>query len=459
MTRRGFGLALALAALLAIGAATAASATVKFQRIAGYDAPATPDELDRVGILKVGPRRAPNVLVLNPGTSSSAAYFRPLASTIVKASEGWQVWAVDRRENQLEDHSVVDRAKAGEASPQELFDYYLGYLTDLSVTDHYQPVADSEVPYARDWGMRVAVEDLRRVVKRARRLGGDVVVGGHSLGGSITTAYATWDFNGKPGAKGVSGLVFIDGGSSPEAISAETASERLAGLQAGTPWLAFGGIPAPFAGLFIVVGSTGTLLEPDAPSLFQAWPLLPANLKPPVLATAKGHYGYALDTETSPPALAAAHAHLGRLAESGEPRGWDDAGELTPVPRYARIFSGTGLPGLDGAAWYHPLRLSIDSGAVAAGNPNPAQEVLDVDAVHGDDLGRRTRVLAFGASLGGTRVLDAARILAAQAGIPERRLTLIDRASTYAHNDPNSAHPENDFVDKLLPFLRRVART
>ena len=288
MTRRGFGLALALAALLAIGAATAASATVKFQRIAGYDAPATPDELDRVGILKVGPRRAPNVLVLNPGTSSSAAYFRPLASTIVKASEGWQVWAVDRRENQLEDHSVVDRAKAGEASPQELFDYYLGYLTDLSVTDHYQPVADSEVPYARDWGMRVAVEDLRRVVKQARRLGGDVVVGGHSLGGSITTAYATWDFNGKPGAKGVSGLVFIDGGSSPEAISAETASERLAGLQAGTPWLAFGGIPAPFAGLFIVVGSTGTLLEPDAPSLFQAWPLLPANLKPPVLATAKG---------------------------------------------------------------------------------------------------------------------------------------------------------------------------
>jgi hypothetical protein len=458
MVRRGIGLVLALAALAALAGAGSASATVDFKRIAGYDDPATPDRLDRVGILRVGPKRASNVLVLNPGTSASAAYFRPLASTIVKQSEGWQVWGVERRENQLEDHSVVDRAKAGEATPAELFDYYLRYLSDPSITDHYQPIADDEVPYARGWGMRVAVKDLRRVVKRAKRLGGKVVVGGHSLGGSITTAYATWDFNGRPGAKGVAGLVFIDGGSSPEAISVAEANERLAGLQAGSPWLSFGGIAAPLAGLFNVVGSTGTLLEPDAPSMLQSWPLLPANLKPPVLATATASYGYALDTETSPPALAAAQAHLGRLAASGDPRGWDRAGELTPVLRYARIFSGTGLTGLDGTAWYHPLRLSIDSGAVGAGNVNPAQQVLDVDAVHGDDLDRRTRLLAFGASLGGRRVLDAARALAAQSGIPGRRLTLVDRASTYAHNDPNSAHPDNDFVGKLLPFLRRIAR-
>ena len=57
-----------LAALLALIAAGPAGATVKFERIAGYDAQATPDELDRVGILGVGPKRAPNVVVLNPGT-------------------------------------------------------------------------------------------------------------------------------------------------------------------------------------------------------------------------------------------------------------------------------------------------------------------------------------------------------------------------------------------------------
>lgn len=455
---RGFMCAIALVAVATFVLASSAAASVRVERIAGYDEPSTPDRLDRVGILEVGPKRAPNVLVINPGTSASAAYFRPLARLIVGEADGWQVWTVERRENALEDHSVVDRAKRGEAGAEELFEYYLGYLTDPSVSPHYESVPDSEVPYARDWGMKVTVEDLRRVVKRASKLGGKVVVGGHSLGGSITTAYATWDFNGKPGAKGVSGLVFIDGGSSPEAISAADATARLAELGAGSPWLSFGGITAPFAGLFNVVGSTGMLLEPDAPSLLQTWPLLPANLKAPVPATAKASYGYALDTETSPPALAAAQAHLGKLAQAGEPRGWDNAGELTPVLRYARMFSGTGLPGLDGTAWYHPLRLSIDSSAVGAGNANPAQEVLGVDAVHGDDLRRRTRILAFGASLGGQRVLDAARVLAAQSGIARKRLTLIDRASTYAHNDPNSAYPDNDFVEKLAPFLRRVAR-
>jgi alpha-beta hydrolase superfamily lysophospholipase len=63
--------------------------------------------------------------------------------------------------------------------------------------------------------MRVEIADLRRVVKAAQRRGRRVVMGGHSLGGSITTAYATWDFGGRPGASGLSGLVYIDGGSSP----------------------------------------------------------------------------------------------------------------------------------------------------------------------------------------------------------------------------------------------------
>jgi hypothetical protein len=120
------------------------------------------------------------------------------------------------------------------------------------------------------------------------------------------------------------------------------------------------------------------------------------------------------------------------------------------------MFSGWGLRGLDGTAWYHPLRLTIDSGAVAAGNANPAQEVLGVRATHGDRLPRRMRIYAFGAALGGERVLDAARILARQSGIPRRRLTLIDRARTYSHNDPNSAAPRNAFVANLVPFLERI---
>jgi hypothetical protein len=306
--------------------------------------------------------------------------------------------------------------------------------------------------------MRTQIGDLHRVVKRAKRGGRTVVVGGHSLGGSITTAYATWDFKGRPGARGLSGLVYIDGGSSPTGLTKAEANEALEGLRAGSPWLTFGGIPSPYTGLFNSSGSLGTIVAPDEPSLGYAFPALPANLKPPVPPTNEAQYGYALDTETSPAPLAAAQAHLGRLAASGDPRGWERAGELTPIRRYATMFSGWGLKGLDGTAWYHPLRLTIDSGAVAAGNPNPGQSVLGVKAIHGDDLSRRLRIYAFGASLGGTRVLTAARILAEQSDIPRRRLKLVDRKETYSHNDPNSAYPKNDFVRSLVPFLRRVAR-
>ncbi|MDX6581223.1 MAG: hypothetical protein QOI10_407 [Solirubrobacterales bacterium] len=447
-----------IAALALIVVAPTAGAGVKFERIAGYDDPATPDSLDKVGILKVGPKKAPNVLVLNPGTSASAAYFKPLMSFIVSQTDDWQVWAVERRENLLEDQSMVDQAKAGLINGDQLFDYYLGYITDSSITTHYQPVADSEVPFARGWGMKVEVSDLRQVVKQASKLGGKVVVGGHSLGGSITTAYATWDFNGKPGAKGLSGLVFIDGGSGPTPITPEEAQQRKADLDAGSPWLSFGGIVAPYAGLFNVVGSTGTILDPNGHGKLQDWSALPANLKPPVRSTNEGAYGYALDTETSPSSLIAAQAHLGHLAASGDPRPWDNAGELTPIQRFADMFSGTGLMGLDGTAWYHPLRLTIDAGAVADGNANPAQDILDVDATHGADLPKSMRILVFGAALGGQRVIDAANALAQQSGIKAGHMVRINRATTYAHNDPNSAFPNNDFVAALVPFLEKIGR-
>ena len=448
------GLILAILALPA-----SASAAQNFHWLDGFRSPGTPAKYNKVGVLKIGPKSAKNILVLNPGTSASAAYFAPLAKDIVRKARGWQVWAVERRENLLEDHSALNRVKTGHMTARQAFDYYLGWLTDSSITNHFQFIPDADVAFARRWGMRVEIEDLHRVVKSAQRVGEHVVVGGHSLGGSMTSAYATWDFGGRPGARGLSGLVFIDGGSSPTPISRDAAEKALSDFAAASsPWLTFGGIPAPYTGLFNSTGALGVLFDPDSPSVGQAWPLLPANLKAPVPVTNAGQYGYALDTATSPPGLVAAQAHLGRLAEGPEPHGWDDAGELTPLRRYARMFSGRDLKGLDGTAWYHPQRLTIDSGAVGAGNANPAQQVLDVRATHGDDLPRKLRIYAFGAALGGERVLDAARALAKQSQIPRRNLTLVDRHATYSHNDPNSAAPRNAFVKNLLPFLRQIAR-
>src|SRR2546423_5097300 len=139
--------------------------------------------------------------------------------------------------------------------------------------------------------MNVEVEDMRRVVEAAKKLGGKVVLGGHSLGGSITTAYATWDFNGKPGAKDLSGLVFIDGGSSPTPATPDQANMQLQALQNGSPWLSFGGIPAPYAGLFNATGSTGVEIAPNDPALGDAMPALAANLKAPRPPTNEGQYG------------------------------------------------------------------------------------------------------------------------------------------------------------------------
>jgi pimeloyl-ACP methyl ester carboxylesterase len=448
----------ALSAAALSSAAAHAASTPRFERIDGLKVAGTPAKYDKVGILEIGSAKAKNILVLNPGTSSSAAYFAPLAKALVAKAPGWQVWAVERRENLLEDQSVLDRAKAGTASPQEMFNYYLGWIKDPSITTHFQPIPDAQVTYAKQWGMNTEIEDLRRVVLRAEKLGGKVVVGGHSLGGSITTAYATWDFKGKAGADGLAGLVFIDGASGPDPVTKDAASTSLAGLKAGSPWLTFGGIPAPFTGLFNSTGSLSVILDPNTPSLGQASGLLPANIVPPVPVTNAGQYGYALDTKTSPASLAAAQAHLGPLAATGDPKGWDDAGALTPLRRMAEVFGGWGLKGLDGTAWYHPLRLTIDSGAVAAGNANPAQKVLDVHATHGHDLPTSLKMYAFGAALGGTRVIDATKTLAKQSHIPSKNLTLLDRHTTYAHNDPNTADPaKNEFLKKLIPFLKGLA--
>jgi hypothetical protein len=461
--RRHCGLGGVMVAVLAVGliAASPAGARVAIRWMNGYGAPGTPAKYDRVGVIEVGPASARNVLVLEPGTSAAAAYFVPLAKWIVADTTGWQVWAVQRRETLLQDESELNLAKEGKATATQLFDYYLGYLSNpYSIAPHFQLVTDSSVTFAKQWGMKVAVEDLRHVITAAHRLGGNVVLGGHSLGGAVVTAYATWDFDGRAGADGLSGLVYIDGGSFP-AVSAADASSELAKLDAAStsPWLSFGGIQAPFAGLFNATGAASALIATNAPSQAQTFTLLPADLKPPVPATNLGQYGYALNAATSPATLLAAQAHLGAgLDTSTSPAGWNSAGALTPITRYAQMFSGWGLIGVDGTEWYFPQLLTDDAGAVGNGLANPAQKVLGVDATLGRHLPRDLKIYAFCTVLGGASVLTAASALAAQSGIPKRNLTLVNRQSTYSHNDPAGAYPNNAFFAHLIPFLKGIGR-
>lgn len=453
--RRALAVVTSLGALAA--ALPAAASAESFVTLPGYDAPG-PARYDKVGVLKQGPARAKNVLVLEPGTSASAAYFRLVGADLVRRLPGWQVWSVERRENLFEDHSVADRYKRGQISGQAFFDYYLGWIGNDSVSPRFRPRTAAEVGFAREWGLSVAMEDLRRVIGSARRGGRRVVLGGHSLGGNMTAAYATWDFSGRAGGEDLDGLVLIDGGSgtgTPErpTPTPEKARADLAALAGGDPFLDLAGNGLSWtAGVFNLLGSTLAVREPAAPAVLGTFALLPPALKPPVPATNRGGYGYALDTETGPANLRLVQQHLGSLATSGELRDWIN-GELGSVDRAARAFSGP--LGRDGTAWYHPRRLSLDAGVTNGGVPTPAQRVLGVRTTHGRDLD--LAIYAFETSLGKGRVLRGARALARRSGIAERRVTLVDRSATYAHVDPLTASPDrNAFVRTVVPFLRRL---
>ncbi len=467
-------IALTIAAFVAAALAAPAGAKTKYIAVKwmkGSAAPGTPKSLDKVGIVKIGSSKAKNVLVIEPGTSGGGAYFVPLAKWIVEKEPEWQVWAVERRENLLEEQKEAQKFKEGKVSGEEFFNYYLGYL-GTKVKKHYEPISGEKAKTdgAKEWGMSVAVNDLHLVIEQAKKLKGKVVLAGHSLGGTVVTAYATWDFAGKPGAEGLSGLVYIDGGSSPTPITKAKAEEELTNINPEKPWLAFGGIAAPDLGLFSLTGSAAALVNPTEASVAEEFKFLPPELKAKnskgefVKADNEAEFGYSVNVGTSPPNLAAAQVHSGKgLQEpvSGEVWTWNGEGALTPIRRYAEMLSGAEVKDADGSEWYFPERLTVDTGAVGNGIPNEAQEVLGEHAIHGESLPTTLHILAINSELdkhfgGGFTTLTFAEDLAKQSKIPPENVTLINEENTYAHNDPNGAYPTNAFVEALVPFLNGV---
>ena len=462
----GVGLALTLIGALLLMGATSADAAPRVSTIQGFRAPGTPAKYNKVRIVKFGSPKADKILILNPGTSAGGTFFAPFAKALTKRLKGWQVWSIERRENLLEDHSYLEKYVEGDASNQETFDYYLGWLNDSSVSPHFVPKTTAQTDFAKRWGMNVAVHDVRNVVRVAKRRATTVVMGGHSLGGSITTAYATWDFNGTPGAKGLSGLIFIDGAGANSSTTRPlpTAAEARANVDelndpSTSPFIT---LVQPFpwiAGVFNATGSTAAIEDPNELSVFGSWSLAPANLVPPEPATNAGQYGYAVDETTSPESLRLVQSHIGRLASSGNPRGWHN-GELGSVHRAASVFSEyVGMDGQrvgqDGTSWYHPTKLSMDAGAINNGVNNPAQAVYGDHATRGHSV--RLPMYSFDTSLGGGRVADATRQLARQSRVPKSWVTTVERTRTYSHIDPLSANPsKNAFFRTVVPFLKRI---
>ena len=128
--------------------------------------------------------------------------------------------------------------------------------------------------------MRTALDDARRVVRAAGRGGREVILGGHSLGASLTAAYAAWDFHGKPGFRDVDGLVLIDGGllGSFDAYDLAQAQEQIAQLQTSNPFAdLFGNGIAESAGLFAEIGGIYARLDADGERRHPAGVPVPAR--------------------------------------------------------------------------------------------------------------------------------------------------------------------------------------
>jgi len=440
-----------LVALAALTAAAPAAAD-RYVRVAGWPGAPGPARYDRVWVNRIGPARATRVLVLVPGFYGGAGDFTLVGRDLVRRVPDLQVWALDRRSQAFEDTSAFA------LGPEAAYDYYLNAKPVRGRT--FRPLDAATVGFVRGWGLRVALEDLHRVVLAARAGGRrTVILGGHSLGASTTAAYAAWDFDGRPGYRDIAGMVLIDGGALGTFATPDLPSirRRLADLNGsdpvkGNPFVDLLGLNLPWvAGAFAEVGAQFALQQPDEPSVLQQYPLLPAAFKPPVRATNAALAGYAFDESTSPDALALIRVRAGQLAAAGDPRGWQD-GEVTPIRRLAQTFAQEPH---NATEWYFPKRLTLDVDGANALRRNAITKLLGLRPWHLAQVD--VPLYAFQTDLTRGRVLRGARAFLARSRSPRGRAVLVDRSSTTSHLDPLTAAPRtNDFLKTVVPFLRRI---
>jgi len=191
------------------------------------------------------------ILILVPGFLGGAGSFSPLARQLVQKYNGnVEVWAVDRRPNQLEDRRGSEHTSAlianatsddevrdalysgtffylpepddggldtnenGEVDPPTLLPDALGNQTS------YIRLQQDDMRFAAHWGVDTNVRDWKVLTDNARSIVGPqgvVLFGGHSLGTYWASVFAAYDFDPDPnvvdaGYSHVDGIVLFEGG-------------------------------------------------------------------------------------------------------------------------------------------------------------------------------------------------------------------------------------------------------
>jgi pimeloyl-ACP methyl ester carboxylesterase len=211
----------------------------KYRIAPGTDVPSTPNEFDVVaydqhwygGTTPSDPRA---VLILVPGFFGGSQSFAYVGQRAVERDHSIQVWAMERRNNLLENRCSMEGAAAG-GRISGVMGAALYYLSGSQVgscpveSDDPDPATwngiENEYFLSQeeagslgmaDWGLETELRDVRALIKLARKSYPEakVVLGGHSLGGMTAQVYAAWRFGkGKRSAgwRDIDGMVLIDG--------------------------------------------------------------------------------------------------------------------------------------------------------------------------------------------------------------------------------------------------------
>ncbi|MEU9289311.1 alpha/beta hydrolase [Streptomyces sp. NPDC048275] len=402
-----------------------------------------PAELQKVGVLKIGRPEASRVLVLVGGREGGAAVFKHTARSLAEHSDDLQVWAVDRREQNLADLSGFSR------SPEEATEYYLG--------GHYTAHKQEDSLFAASWGLEVLVEDLRRVVLAASDGGRrEVVLGGVSVGATAAALYAGWDFDGTPGYRDLAGLAVVDGGVLNAYSGAgmefdlplEAAEGWLAQIEQGAVFedytsttVGLGSRPED-AAVWFQLAAVHAVADPDGPAVL-ADRLPEAHLTDHKLTNA-GLLGHLFDARRAHPSFS---VHAGTLEDSGT---WTDGGP-TQLATVTEAFAG---PQPGAWLWYTLNRVLLD---YVAGIPFTETDVtrrLGLRLTHTAEID--VPLYAFQSALTNGTTGQAAASVTAASRIPELAL----------HSDPALSHQDvvyadwddNRFLQTLSQFLKNLPR-
>jgi pimeloyl-ACP methyl ester carboxylesterase len=422
--------------------------SVEIVRFRGAHGGGGPTHYDQVRVARIGSADAPEVIVLVPGWFGGAGSLVLFGRRLVELTPNIQAWIVERREQGL-----IDSSRMRGADVADMFAHYLS----PSYRQHDAQTAE----FAREWGLSLALDDLRIVIRAARDHGRRrVILGGHSWGATTALSYAAWDFNGRAGYRDLSGLVLIDGGvhgafaGSGQIfdVRLEQAEERLSQIAGGDPFdstlslvWGYGDRPASAAMVYQLAG-VAALRNPAATSALDRY--LPRSAHPPRALSNLAMLGW-LTVEHAPiPDLSLRAGHPAGASDS--PAGWMNDGESS-LEDVASAFGDTEMPMWE---WFWPKRLSLDMQAIDPFATSRVTDFLGLRLLHGAEINVPLYVFATGSTRG--TVTSSAQWVVAHSQI---RAAVLEGDPAMTHLDPLFAPREkNRCLTSLSQFLLRVAR-